>query len=124
EARAAGGRATSVPADTPVTAVRVEDVTFPGFGGEPVRAWFLAPPSDQPLPCVVELIGYGGGRGLPHERLGYAVSGFAHLVMDTRGQASTWGSGGGTPDPHGSGPAHPGVMTRGICSPHTYYYRR
>lgn len=124
EARAAGGRATSVPADTPVTTLRVEDVTFPGFGGEPVRAWFVAPPSDRPLPCVVEFVGYGGGRGLPHERLAYAASGFAHLVMDTRGQASTWGQGGGTPDPHGSGPAYPGVMTRGIGSPHTYYYRR
>ncbi|WP_130014253.1 acetylxylan esterase [Serinicoccus sediminis] len=124
QARAAGAEATSVPAATPVTQVRVEDVTFPGFGGEPVRAWFVAPRSQERLPCVVEFLGYGGGRGLPHERLGYAASGFAHLVMDTRGQASTWGSGGGTPDPHGSGPAFPGVMTRGIESPQTYYYRR
>jgi cephalosporin-C deacetylase len=123
-ARDADGRATSVPADTPVTAVRVEDVTFPGYGGEPVRAWFVAPVTDGPLPCVVEFIGYGGGRGLPHERLAYAAAGYAHLVMDTRGQGSSWGNGGGTPDPHGSGPAHAGVMTRGIESPHTYYYRR
>lgn len=124
EARAAGGPVTSAPAETPVSALRVEDLTFPGFGGEPVRAWFVAPRADGPLPCVVEFIGYGGGRGLPHERLAYAASGYAHLVMDTRGQASTWGNGGATPDPHGSGPAHPGVMTRGIGSPHTYYYRR
>jgi cephalosporin-C deacetylase len=124
EARGTSERATTTPADTPVTAVRVEDVTFPGFGGEPVRAWFTAPRVDGPLPCVVELVGYGGGRGLPHERLAWAAAGWAHLVMDTRGQASTWGSGGGTPDPHGSGPAYPGVMTRGIGSPHTYYYRR
>lgn len=124
EARGAGGRATSVPADTPVTALRVEDVTFPGFGGEPVRAWWVRPPSERPLPCVVELLGYGGGRGLPHERLAWAAAGYAHLVMDTRGQASTWGSGGGTPDPHGSGPAFPGVMTRGIESPDRYYFRR
>ncbi|SOC53790.1 acetylxylan esterase [Ornithinimicrobium cerasi] len=124
QARSTPTAATSEPADTPVTAPRVEDVTFPGFGGEPVRAWFVAPPVPGPLPCVVELIGYGGGRGLPHERLGWAAAGYASLVMDTRGQASTWGSGGGTPDPHGSGPAHPGVMTRGIESPQTYYYRR
>ncbi|OLT20553.1 acetylxylan esterase [Ornithinimicrobium sp. CNJ-824] len=128
QARAAGGEAeeevTCVPADTPVTALRVEDVTFPGFDGEPVLAWFVAPPSDGPLPCVVEFLGYGGGRGLPQERLAWAAAGYAHLVMDTRGQGSTWGSGGGTPDPHGSGPAYPGVMTRGISSPHDYYYRR
>src|SRR5690606_14602277 len=124
EARAAGGAAESVPADTPVTAVRVEDVTFPGFGGEPVRAWYLAPHADGPLPCVVEFIGYGGGRGLPHEHLAHAAAGYAHLVMDTRGQGSSWGTGGDTPDPHGAGPAFAGMMTRGIESPDTYYYRR
>jgi cephalosporin-C deacetylase len=123
-ARVGGDDATSVPADTPVRALRVEDVTFPGFDGEPVRAWFVAPRSEQPLPCVVEFVGYGGGRGLAHEWLAWAAAGYAHLVMDTRGQASTWGSGGGTVDPHGSGPAHPGVMTRGIESPQDYYYRR
>lgn len=124
EARRAPGQATSTPADTPVTAVRVEDLTFPGFAGEPVRAWFLTPRGEGPFPCVVEFLGYGGGRGLAHERLAWAAAGYAHLVMDTRGQGSTWGSGGATPDPHGSGPAYPGVMTRGIESPQTYYYRR
>jgi len=124
QARAVEAHATSVPADTPVTALRVEDVTFPGFDGEPVRAWFVAPRAERPLPCVVEFVGYGGGRGLAHERLAWAAAGYAHLVMDTRGQASTWGSGGATADPHGSGPAHPGVMTRGIGSPQEYYYRR
>jgi cephalosporin-C deacetylase len=44
--------------------------------------------------------------------------------MDTRGQGSGWGNGGDTPDPHGSGPATAGFMTRGITSPETYYYRR
>lgn len=124
EARRAPGEATSTPASTPVTGLRVEDVTFPGFGGEPVKAWYVAPQGPGPFPCVVEFLGYGGGRGLAHERLAWAAAGYAHLVMDTRGQGSTWGSGGGTPDPHGSGPAYPGVMTRGIGSPETYYYRR
>jgi cephalosporin-C deacetylase len=44
--------------------------------------------------------------------------------MDTRGQGSQYGSGGHTPDPVGSGPAAPGVVTRGILDPSTYYYRR
>jgi cephalosporin-C deacetylase len=45
--------------------------------------------------------------------------------MDTRAQGGTW-SAGDTPDPGaGSSSAeHPGVMTRGIASPETYYYRR
>jgi len=73
---------------------------------------------------VVEYIGYGGGRGLAHERVMWAAAGYAHLVMDTRGQGSTW-SVGETPDPDPVGtPAHPGFTTRGILDPATYYYRR
>lgn len=124
QAREVGGPASSAPVETPLRTLQVEDVTFPGFAGEPVRAWLLRPPGDEPLPCVVEFLGYGGGRGLPHDRLAWASAGYAHLVMDTRGQGSAWGSGGHTPDPHGSDPATPGFMTRGIRSPQTYYYRR
>ncbi len=111
--------------DAGLTEVVVDDVTFPGFGGHPVKGWFVRPArAEGPLPTVVEYLGYGGGRGLPHERLGLAAAGFAHLVMDTRGQGSGWGSGGDTPDPVGSGPASPGFMTRGILDPHEHYYRR
>lgn len=111
--------------DAGLTEIVVDDVTFPGFGGHPVKGWFVRPArAEGPLPTVVEYLGYGGGRGLPHERLGLAAAGFAHLVMDTRGQGSGWGSGGDTPDPVGSGPASPGFMTRGILDPHEHYYRR
>jgi cephalosporin-C deacetylase len=111
--------------DSPLTAFEVFDVTFSGFGGDPVGGWFIVPAgSDGPLPTIVEYNGYGGGRGLPHERLAWAASGCAYFFMDTRGQGSAWGTGGGTPDPHGSGPSVPGFMTRGIDDPSTYYYRR
>lgn len=45
--------------------------------------------------------------------------------MDTRGQGGTW-SPGDTPDRDdvGSGPQHPGFLTRGIWDRHSYYYRR
>jgi cephalosporin-C deacetylase len=74
---------------------------------------------------VVEYIGYGGGRGFPTDWLLWASAGYAHLVMDTRGQGSAWLKG-DTPDPEvdGGNPHHPGFMTRGILSPRTYYYRR
>ena len=125
ESRALGGAAETKPTDTPITQLVVEDLTFPGFAGEPVRGWIVRPlKCAAPLPTVIEYRGYGGGRGLPHEWLRWAASGFAHLVMDTRGQGSGWGSGGDTPDPHGSGPASPGFMTRGITDPLDYYYRR
>ncbi|MFF3417853.1 acetylxylan esterase [Streptomyces sp. NPDC002698] len=112
------------PVDSPLKTVTVHDVTFAGFDGHPIKGWLTAPAwADSPLPTVVEFIGYGGGRGLPHTHLLWASAGFAHFVMDTRGQASAWG-GGETPDPVGSAPAFPGFMTRGIEDPETYYYRR
>ena len=80
---------------------------------------------EQPLPVVVEYIGYGGGRGLPIDWLLYAAAGYAHFVMDTRGQGSAW-SKGDTPDleSDGGNPQFPGFMTRGVLDPKTYYYRR
>jgi cephalosporin-C deacetylase len=124
ESRAAGGSAVLTDAETPVTAVRVHDFTFPGYRGEPIRAWITRPLTEGPLPTVIDYVGYGGGRGLPHERLHWASAGYVHIIMDTRGQGSGWGTGGSTPDPHGSGPAISGFMTRGIESPGDYFYRR
>lgn len=111
--------------DSPLSSFEVFDVSFSGFGGDPIGGWFIVPVGTRgSLPTIVEFNGYGGGRGLPHERLAWAASGFAYFFMDTRGQGSAWGTGGGTPDPHGSGPSAPGFMTRGIDAPETYYYRR
>ena len=124
ESRSAGGDVMLVPAESPVSELVVEDLTFAGFGGEPIRGWVIRPRDSQPRATVVQYVGYGGGRGLAHEHLQWASSGFVHVVMDTRGQGSAWGTGGDTPDPHGSGPAFPGFMTRGIQSRETYYYRR
>lgn len=112
------------PVDTSLTTLEVFDVSFPGFGGEPVRAWYRRPVgATGPLPVVVQYVGYGGGRGHHLENLVWASAGYAHLQMDTRGQGSGW-SRGDTPDPWGGGPQQRGVMTKGIEDPHTYYYRR
>lgn len=111
--------------DTGLRLVEVDDLSFPGFGGHPVRAWLIRPAgASGRLPVVIGYQGYGGGRGLPHEHLAWANAGYAHLVMDTRGQGSVWGSGGVTPDPVGSGPAGPGMLTRGLGDPTDHYYRR
>ncbi|MDO9088329.1 MAG: acetylxylan esterase [Anaerolineaceae bacterium] len=110
----------------PLDLVDVFDVSFPGYAGQPVKAWLLIPKgTEDPLPCVVEYIGYGGGRGRPVEWLTWPNAGFAHFVMDTRGQGSVWREG-DTPDvlEAGSSAQVPGFMTRGILSPETYYYRR
>lgn len=112
------------PVDTGLTGVRTWDVTFAGYGGHPIRGWFTAPAgATEPLPLVVQYHGYGAGRGLPHTWGMWPLVGYAHFVMDVRGQ----GSGvdvGDTPDPDGSPSSQPGFMTRGIAAPETYYYRR
>jgi len=120
EARAAGGESAVRDAGSPLRAIRASQLVFPGFAGEPVHAWYLRPANGpEVLPAVVEFLGYGGGRGMPHQRMSWAAAGYAHIVMDTRGQAAA-----DTADPHGSEPAVPGFVTRGIGSPDTYYYRR
>lgn len=125
DARHAGGAPELTLTSSPLTQFDVYDVTFAGFAGDPVKAWLTLPrDADRPLAAVVEFNGYGGGRGLPWERLGWPGAGYAHLIMDTRGQGSGWGTGGATADPHGTGPSTPGFMTRGIEDPETYYYRR
>ncbi|MFK3979322.1 acetylxylan esterase [Micromonospora sp. NPDC050397] len=125
-ARAVDTPARFEPVDAGLATVRVYDVTFPGFAGQPVRGWFLLPrDAAGPLPCVVEFLGYGRGRGLPHEWLTWSAAGYAHLVMDTRGQGSVGTLVGETPDPDQAGlPQTPGFMTRGITDPEQYYYRR
>jgi cephalosporin-C deacetylase len=105
--------------------VEVFDVTFPGHGGDPVKGWLLLPRQrDGALPAVVEYLHYGAGRGLAHERLLWSAAGYAHLVMDTRGQGSS-SHVGATHDPQEAGaPAAPGYLTRGIADPAGYYYTR
>lgn len=111
--------------DAGLRLVDVFDVSFAGFDGQPIKAWLTVPTHrPDPLPAVVEFNGYGGGRGLPQGHLAFAAAGYASLFMDTRGQGSEWGDGGDTPDLAGSGPAHPGVLTRGLERPEDHYYRR
>lgn len=101
------------------------DVTFSGFDGERVKAWLIVPKFfEKPIPVVFEFVAYGGGRGNPFFWLQFPAAGYAHFVMDNRGQGSSWMRG-DTPDLSDQGePAFPGYMTRGISNPENYYYRR
>lgn len=110
---------------TGLETVDVHDAVFPGFGGHPVRGWLRLPRHrGGPLPAVVQFHGYGSGRGAPVDDLLWASAGYAHLLVDARGQGGAWAGGGATPDPVGSGPAYPGFLTRGIEDRDTYVYRR
>ncbi|MET8161724.1 acetylxylan esterase [Sphaerisporangium sp. NPDC005289] len=112
--------------DAPLTGVRVQDTTFAGWGGDPIKAWILVPEGAGRVPCVVQYIGYSGGRGLPVDHTVWPAAGLAVLVVDTRGQggANIYHPG-STGDPHGGDhPQAPGMMTRGVLDPEQYYYRR
>lgn len=107
-----------------LTGLVVEDVTFSGFAGDPIKGWFIRPAgANGPLPCVVHYIGYSGGRGFAHQWTTLPSAGYAMFVMDTRGQGSA-NLPGATADPFGSGPQVAGKMSAGLDSPETYYYRR
>jgi cephalosporin-C deacetylase len=114
-------------ASTVLRTVETFDVTYAGFGGAPIKAWLHLPAAalrgDAPLAGVVQFQGYQGGRGLAHEHTFWAQAGFAHLVMDTRGQGAGW-TVGETPDPAATGPAQGGFLTRGIERPEDHFYRR
>src|SRR2546428_3908386 len=115
------------PTEVGLRSLETFDVTFSGAEGHPIKGWLLVPRHRSgALPVVVEYLGYGGGRGFPFNWLTWSAAGYAHFVMDTRGQGSGWLPG-DTPDPEAVGagnPQFPGFMTRGVLSRESYYYRR
>ncbi|HEU0042912.1 MAG TPA: acetylxylan esterase [Jiangellaceae bacterium] len=113
------------PHDAGLSLVDVFDVRFSGWGGHRIAGWLIVPAGARgPLPAVVQYLGYGNGRGLPHDWLSVPAAGYAVFVMDTRGQGSE-GLPGDTPDPVGGANAQsPGYLTRGVLDPDDFYYRR
>jgi cephalosporin-C deacetylase len=111
--------------DGPLTTVDVHDASFAGWGGDRIKAWFMVPRQlPEPVPCVMQFMGYGAGRGFPHQWLTWVAAGYATFVIDNRGQGTFGGYPGDTADPEGGGVNLDGNLTRGILDPNSYYYRR
>ncbi|MDI2036673.1 acetylxylan esterase [Paenarthrobacter nitroguajacolicus] len=128
EARALPLDAVFEPVDNYLAVIDSFDVTFSGFGGDRIKGWLHLPAHLEPgtrLPVVVEYIGYSGGRGLVNQNTRWAQAGYAHFIMDTRGQGYG-GVSGDTPDPHPSAGEvnYAGLMTRGADHQDNYYFRR
>src|SRR5690606_21735023 len=109
------------PVDAALARLEVHDVTFAGFGGHPIKAWYVRPAR---LPVVVSFAGYSAGRGKPWDHTLFPAAGYGVLRVDARGQGWTAPEPGDTGDPVGHGPAQPGFLTRGLEDPEGYYYRR
>ncbi|QPL04642.1 MULTISPECIES: acetylxylan esterase [Actinomyces] len=119
--------------DTPFPGMVIRELVFAGADDDPVHALLTLPAAraeqdseltgEPGLPGVVQCVGYGGGRGLPGQVPWYAMAGFAHLIVDPRGQGGDWAYG-STPDPSSAGAHAAGWLTDGVQAPETYYYRR
>lgn len=110
--------AVSEPVENYPTVIDTFDVTFSGYGGYRIKGWLHLPANRAAraaLPVVVQWIGYSSGRGLVNQETKWAQAGYAHFIMDTRGQGYG-GTLGETPDPHPSAGevSFAGLMTRGI----------
>ncbi len=128
EARAFPLQASYEQVENYLSVIDTFDVTFSGYGGAAIKGWLHLPANRAAgtrLPVVVQYVGYSGGRGLVNQDTKWAQAGYAHFIMDTRGQGYG-GTLGDTADPHPSAGevAHAGLMTRGAGSREGYYYRR
>jgi cephalosporin-C deacetylase len=111
---------TVTPHATGLAVIDVFEVAFRGFGGTRIHAWLRVPRGvPGALPGLVQFFGYGNGRGHALRDLRWAAAGYAHLVVDARGQ----GHGTTDDDRPDGGPSAGGFLTRGLRSPEEYYYR-
>ena len=66
------------PYDAGLPLVDVFDVKFAGYGGHPIRGWYIRPRAGKTdSGALVKFLGYNGGRGFPHEHLSVAGVGAA-----------------------------------------------
>lgn len=124
-ARSAAQDPEFTPVDTPLRYADVLDVRFSGYGGTRIAGWLQVPHAARPgAPLIVEYVGYNGGRGEPLDWLAWPALGYAHFVMDSRGQGGGWRTA-DTADPQDPGaPSTNGFMTRGIADPRQHYFTR
>jgi cephalosporin-C deacetylase len=108
------------PTPYPADGVRLYALTFGGYGGTRIHAWYAEParPARTPLPGLVVFHGYDWSfEGGVHDVVNWGLHGYATLAMLTRDQQQ---SGDEMASPHGHSA---GWMTRGVLDPEAYYYR-
>lgn len=107
-----------MPLEYPVDGVQLFELTYRGYDGARIHAWYAVPNTRGSHPGLVVYHGYNSSyEGGIHDIVNWALHGYATLGMHVRGQ---YGSEDTSADPHGH---HAGWMTKGILSKDTYYYR-
>lgn len=103
----------------PIEQIEVFDVSYQGFGGTPIKAYYIRPMDHvHNLPCIITFHGYGGNKGSVSNYMKWLIQGYAVLAVDCRGQGesgeSTYYSNGSTGT----------WATQGLLDKHEYYYRK
>lgn len=110
-----------VPVDYPVKGIKVYSLSYSGYKGSRVNAWYILPEKatpQSPVPAILHFSGYTWAKGFVGQYMAWALQGYAVLAMDNRGQ------GGITPEygDYTEGSV-PGWLTKGINDKYRYYYR-
>jgi cephalosporin-C deacetylase len=105
-------------ADYPVAGLAVSRLSYTGWRGARVAAWFMALEGAERQPALVFYHGYSAHKGQPFDYLAWALQGFTVLAIDVRGQ-----SGDTTDTVVYPGGHHSGWLTQGVHDPDSYYYR-
>ena len=95
------------------------DLTFSGFDGQPVRGWYSRPrgTAGGDLPGRRQTSATAGGAGSRTSGCCGPPAGYAHVLVDSRGQGSQYGNGGDTPDPVPEPAVGPGLRDAGNRRP-------
>jgi cephalosporin-C deacetylase len=100
----------------PISNIIVQKLGFKGFNGSDITGFYLKPDTtNEKLPCLLVLHGYGGNKGSIADYAKYLMMGFAVVALDTRGHGE---SANGSYPAGGTG----SWVTQGILDPLTYYY--
>lgn len=67
--------------------MKIEHVTYKGFDGVPVTAWFIKPAhTEGKLPCILHYHGFSDFKGKPYIYTHFVMLGYAVFAIDVREQ--------------------------------------
>ncbi|MDR4890082.1 alpha/beta fold hydrolase [Fredinandcohnia sp. QZ13] len=103
----------------PIKQVDVYRVTYQGFGGTPIRGFYILPKeTKENLPCIVMYHGYGMDKGSASNYMKWVMQGIAVLAIDHRGHGESSDDSGYMSGTNGTWILH------GILNKEEYYYRK
>ena len=103
----------------PIKQVDVYRITYQGFGGTPIRGYYILPKeTKESLPCIVMYHGYGMDKGSISDYMKWVIQGIAVLAIDNRGHGESSDDSGYVTGTNGT------WVLNGILDKDEYYYRK